>query len=101
MAGEVFQHLLFRGLPEVLGNTLRPTNGLIIIQLARFTNKALPVLIITIFPITSISNFRRPEDPSLDVRAPAPVVNMGSYECTPCDNLCPVKPGLSMNTSTS
>jgi hypothetical protein len=102
MAGEVFQHLLFRGLSEVLGNALRPTNGLIIIQLARFADKTLPpVFIVTIFPITSISNFRRPEDPSLDVRASAPVINMGSYDGTLRDYLCPVKPGLSINTSTS
>jgi hypothetical protein len=67
MAGKVLKHLLFRGLPEVLGNSLRPSNGLVVINLTCLTYKALPVFIITItiIPITSICNSRRPEDPSL------------------------------------
>jgi hypothetical protein len=79
MAGQMVQYLLLRGLPEIAGELLRPSNSLHIIQLTRFTYKAFPILFgfirVTLnLPLVTINNFRSPEDPSLDSHTTIPVI---------------------------
>ena len=103
MTGEVFKQLLFSRPSKIAREFHRPSNVLIIINFTRITNHAFPFirLFVIALPLTRILNCRRSEDPSLDLRRAAPVNCLGSYQCTRLDYLGPVKPGLSIHTSTS
>ena len=103
MAGEVLEHLLFSRPSKIARELHRPSNGLIVINFTRITNHALPFLniLVVALPLTRILNCRRSEDPSLDLSLTAPVISLGSYHSTLIAYWGPVKPGLSIHTSTS
>ena len=103
MAGKMIQHFLLRGLAVIARQLVRPTNGLVVFDVARFTDEILPPLfgLVILVALAIHLNFRRPEDPSLANGNVIPVNQWGTYECTRLDYLGPVKPGFSIQTSIS
>ena len=80
-----------------------PTDGLIIINIARFTHEIFPPFfdLVILATLDNTLQLRRPEDPSLANGITIPVTRLGSYDGTLMDYLGPVKPGLSIQTSIS
>ena len=102
MAGKMIQHFLLRGLAVIARQFVRPTNGLVVFDDARFTDEIIPPLFGLVIVALAINlNCRRPEDPSLANGNVIPASQWGTYECTRLDYLGPVKPGFSIQTSIS
>ena len=82
---------------------MRPSNGLIIINIGRIAHKMFPPFCNLLVRATLDNNLqlRRHEDPSLANGITIPVTRLGSYDGTLMDYLGPVKPGLSIQTSIS
>ena len=80
-----------------------PSHSLIIIDVTRLTYETLPILspadVNAI--LANCFNFLCPENPSRAMGISIPVTCVGSYERLSTIYLGPVKPGLSMYTSTS